>query len=124
MITIDVKTTLICLVLVILALLLIYLIVVAKNLVTTLQKVNKVLDDVQVISAVTSDKVSQVDGIVGDLSGAFGDVASAVKGNHNLVGAVTNMGKAVASTVSYFKNSDEDPMYYEEEMRKQKKREQ
>lgn len=120
MITIDLKYTLICLVLIALFVLLIILAKLALNLISTLKNVDKILEDTSVISGVASDKASQVDGIVGDFSSALGDVTGAMKGNQNLIGAITNMAKAISSTVSYFKATGDDD-YLEEEIRRARK---
>ena len=113
MITIDVKYTLICLVLLALFVLLIYLAVLAKNLITAVKSANKVVEDAAVVSGIASDKATQLDDIVGDLSGAVSDVTKAMKGNQSLIGALTNMAKAVASAVSYMKKGssakDDEP---------------
>lgn len=108
MITIDVKYTLICLVLVALFVLLIYLAVLAKNLIKTVKNANKVIDDASVVSGITADKATQIDDIVGDISGAVEDLTKAMKGNQSLIGALTNVVKAVGATASYFKGSSED----------------
>ncbi len=108
MVTINVKYTLICLVLIALFVLLVILCILAKNLITTVKNLNKVVDDASVVSSVASDKATQVDGIIGDMTGAFSDLSKAMKGNESLVGALTNVGKAVASTVRYFKDSASD----------------
>lgn len=121
MITIDLKYTLICLVFVALIILLIFLCVLAKNLITTVKNMNKVIDDASVVSGIASDKAMQVDGIVGDLGSALNDLTAAMKGNQSLVGAMTNVAKAAASTVSYFKSSDPAEYYNEEEKKKWRK---
>ncbi len=121
MITIDLKYTLICLVLIALFVLLIILAKLALNLISTLRSVDRILEDTSVVSGVVSDKASQVDEIVGDLSSTLGDVTDAMKGNRNLIGAITNMAKAVASAVSYFKSTGDDE-YLEEELRRAKHR--
>ena len=74
MITIDLKYTLVCLVLIALFVLLIMLAVLVKNLVSTIKNLNKVVDDASTVSKVASDRASQVDGIVGDLGEALGEV--------------------------------------------------
>lgn len=123
MITIDLKYTLICLVLIALFVLLIILSKLALNLISTLKNVDKILEDTSVVSGVASDKASQVDGIVGDLSSAIGDITGAMRGNQNLVGAITNMVKAISSAVSYFKATrDDDCLEKEEEFRRARNR--
>ena len=99
---------LICLVLIALIVLLIILAVVAKNLITTVKELNRVLEDTTVVTNVLQERTTEVNGIVGDLGAAVDDVTKAMQGNQSLVGALTNVGKAVASTVSYIKSSDND----------------
>lgn len=107
MITIDVKDLLICLVLIALIVLLIILCVVAKNLITTVKELNRVLEDTEVVTNVVQERTTQLDGAVGDLGIAVADVTRAMEGNQSLIGALTNVGKATASVISYLK-SDED----------------
>ncbi len=108
MITIDVKDMLVCLALVALIVLLILLCVVAKHLITTVKELNRVLDDTTVVTNVVQERTTQINGAVGDLGIAVGDVTKAMQGNQSLVSALTNVGKAVASAVSYLKSSDGD----------------
>lgn len=108
MITIDVKDLLICLVLIALIVLLIILCVVAKNLITTVKELNRVLEDTTVITDVAQRRTTQMDEAVGDLGIAVADVTRAMEGNQSLIGALTNIGKATASVVSYLKADDDN----------------
>ncbi|TDP50373.1 hypothetical protein [Aminicella lysinilytica] len=123
MITIDVKYTLICLVLLALLVLLVYLAILAKNLITTVKSANKVVEDAAVVSGIASDKATQLDDIVGDVSGAVEDITKAMKGNQSLIGALTNMAKAIASAISYIKKgSDQDDAESTEPKSRQRRR--
>lgn len=123
MITIDVKYTLICLVLLALLVLIVYLAILAKNLITTVKSANKVVEDAAVVSGIASDKATQLDDIVGDVSGAVEDITKAMKGNQSLIGALTNMAKAIASAVSYIKKgSDPDDADSAETKSRQRRR--
>ena len=117
MITIDLKYTLVCLVLIALFVLLIMLAVLVKNLVSTIKNLNKVVDDASTVSKVASDRASQVDGIVGDL----GEVTTAMKGNRSLIGAVTNLAKAVSSMFAYFRDDNRNKDFLHRRNRKRKK---
>ena len=108
MITIDVKDLLICLVLIALVVLLVILCVVAKNLITTVKELNRVLEDATVVSNVAQERTVQFNGIVDDFGIAVGDVTKAMQGNESLVSALANMGRAVGSAVSYFRSDDGD----------------
>lgn len=120
MITLDVKTALICGVLIVLIVLLIILCVVAKNLVTTIKNLNKVLEDTTVVSKIASDKAVVVDGIVGDVGDVVKDFAVAVKGNQNFMSSMSNVIKAAGSTASYFKNKDPKEQFEAAENKKWK----
>lgn len=123
MITIDVKYTLICLVLLALLVLIVYLAILAKNLITTVKSANKVVEDAAVVSGIASDKATQLDDIVGDVSGAVEDITKAMKGNQSLIGALTNMAKAIASAISYIKKgSDPDDADSAETKSRQRRR--
>lgn len=106
MVTIDVRTTLIWLLLAALVILVVYLIVAVKNLVTTIKKTNKILEDVAVISEVAAKKAVEVDEIVGDVQGVVSDLAKAVQGT-STIGAVTNVVKAAGSVASTVKQNKE-----------------
>jgi len=120
MITIDVKYTLICLVLLALFVLIIYLAVLTKNLITTVKNANKVVDDASVVSGIAADKATQLDDIVGDVSGAVSDLTNAMKGNQSLIGALTNVAKAIAATASYIKGDSDSSSDDEEKPAKKK----
>lgn len=121
MITIDLKYTLVCLVLIALFVLLIMLAVLVKNLVSTIKNLNKVVDDASTVSKVASDRASQVDGIVGDLGETLGEVTTAMKGNRSLIGAVTNLAKAVSSMFAYFRDDNRNKDFLHRRNRKRKK---
>ncbi|MDD7718931.1 MAG: hypothetical protein PUJ11_05475 [Eubacteriaceae bacterium] len=106
MVTIDVRTTLIWLLLAALVILVVYLIVAVKNLVTTIKKTNKILEDAAVISEVAAKKAVEVDEIVGDVHGVVSDLAKAVQGT-STIGAVTNVVKAAGSVASTVKQNKE-----------------
>lgn len=107
MVTIDVRTTLIWLLLAALVVLVIFLIVAVKNLVTTIKKTNKILEDVSVVSDVAAKKAVEIDGIIGDVQGAVSDIAEAVRGT-STISAVANVVKAAGSIASTVKQNREE----------------
>ena len=107
MVTIDVRTTLIWLLLAALVVFVIFLIVAVKNLVTTIKKTNKILEDVSVVSDVAAKKSVEIDGIIGDVQGAVSDIAEAVRGT-STIGAVANVVKAAGSIASTVKQNREE----------------
>ena len=108
MVTIDVKDLLICCALIALIVLLIILCIVAKNLITTVKELNRVLEDTTVITNIAQERTTQMNTVVDDLGIAVTDVTKAMEGNQSLIGALTNVGKAAASVVSYLKTDDGD----------------
>ena len=122
MVTIDLKYALLCLVFLALIVLIVVLVIVAVHLITTVKELNRVLEDTKVVTNVAQERVTQVDGIVDDLGIALGDVSDAMKGNQNLIGAVTNIAKAASSTASYFKSPSQDDFYAKEARKERTKR--
>lgn len=106
MITIDIKTALIYLLLVAAVVLVCYLIVVAKNLVTTIKNVNKILEDASVVSGVAAEKSLEVNDMIDNIQTAVADVSSAVKGDASTFGAVANIAKTAASLRNLFKSDN------------------
>ena len=106
MVTIDIKATLVYLLFAALIVLVIYLIIIAKNLVKTIKETNKILRDASVISGIAADKAEQLDVMVGDVQSAVADISKAVKGQQNLVGAVSNIVKAFGSLAAIFRKED------------------
>lgn len=108
MITIDVKATLIYLLLAALIVMVIYLIIIAKNLVKTIKHANQILADTTVISGIAADKAKEIDAIIGDVQSAVSDVSKAVKGQQNLIGAVSNLVKSFGSLAAIFNHDKND----------------
>ena len=93
-VTITLKGALLTIIAVVAIILLIYLI---RKAITTLNKVNTVLDDAKVVSEVTADKAKKVDGIVDGISDSVGTVVNSIKGNQSIVAAITNVVNAASS---------------------------
>lgn len=107
MVTIDVRTALIWLLLAALIVFVIYLTVAVKNLVTTIKKTNKILEDAAVVSEVAAKKAVEVDSIISDVQGAVSSISDAVQGT-STIGAVANIVKAAGSVASTVKNKKDD----------------
>lgn len=107
MITIDVKTLLIYLVFIALIILLVYLTVLTKNMIKTVKETNKILEDTSVITGIAADRATEVDEIVGNVSDAVADVTKSIKGNQNVIGAMTNLIKTAGAFVNLF-NKDKE----------------
>lgn len=83
--------------------LLVYVIKLIKKLIETLSHVNVVLDDAKEISEVASRRTKQVDGMLDDVGETVDSVVSAVKGNQNVVKAVSSIVNTTASVVGMLK---------------------
>ena len=66
MLTIDVKTALICLLIIAGIVLAVFLIVAVYNLIKTLQQSQKVLSDFEVVAKVASERTAQLDKFISD----------------------------------------------------------
>ncbi|MBE6046212.1 MAG: hypothetical protein E7221_05875 [Clostridiales bacterium] len=96
-VTLDLKTLLIALVLIALIILIIYAILAVRKLLVTLDHTNKVLEDVEVVSAIASARSQDVDGIITNVSSTVADLSDAVKGNQGTMSAVASIVKSAAS---------------------------
>ena len=77
MVTFNVKTLFIILVLIALIVLIVYAIFVLRKLLVTLEHTNKVLEDTGVISEIAASRSQDLDGIITDVSKAASDISSA-----------------------------------------------
>ena len=96
-VTLDLKTLLIALVLIALIVLIIYLIFLVKKLMVTLEHTDKVLEDVEVVTAIAAERSQDVDSIITNGSGTVADLSDAVKGNESTVSAIASIAKSAAS---------------------------
>lgn len=108
MITIDIKTLLIYLVLIAAVVLVVYLIVLVKNLITTVKNTNQVLEDTAVVSGILADKAKAADEVADDVIEALGGFAKAVKGEENLIAALSNIAKTVGMAASFAKRKTDN----------------
>ncbi len=88
--------------------LIIYLICVAKNLLETLKRTNRVLEDVEKISSIAAGRTEEIDGIISDVSEAATGISSALKGNQNIVSALTSTVNGFSSLLGLFRGGDKD----------------
>lgn len=83
-----------------------YLIKLLKALIETSQRTNKVLEDVEVVSAIAAEKAQKLDEVADDAIESIGLVADMLKGNQSSVKAAANLVNSLASIKSLFKDSD------------------
>ena len=75
---------------------LIYLSLLIKKLIGTLKEVDVILKDSQVITSIAAEKATKVDGIIDGVGETVDSVVGAVKGNQNIVNAVTTIVNATS----------------------------
>jgi predicted PurR-regulated permease PerM len=100
-VTIDIKVVAYVVIAIMLVILIAYLIKLARKLIITLNHTNKILEDVEVISEIASDRSKDVDEIISGITESVASVSDALKGNQNLISAAAAVGKAVVAVKKY-----------------------
>lgn len=95
-VTIDIKTFFVLLVLIALVVLIIYGIILLRRLLVTVDHANKVLEDVEVISAIAATRSEDLDGIIDNVSSATTELSDAMSGG-SFITAVSSVAKSAAS---------------------------
>ena len=85
---------------------LIYLSLLIKKLIGTLKEVDVILKDSQVITSIAAEKATKVDGIIDGVGETVDSVVGAVKGNQNIVNAVTTIVNATSSLEGLIKKAE------------------
>ena len=87
---------------------LIYLSLLMKKLIGTLKEVDVILKDSQVITSIAAEKATKVDGIIDGVGETVDSVVGAVKGNQNVVNAVTTIVNATSSLAGLIKKAEKN----------------
>ncbi len=98
-VTLTLKGVLLTSIALLVIVLLIYIIVLIRKLIETLKQVDGILSDTKEVTAVASERVQQVDGMMDELGGTVGVVIDAMKGNQNIVAALTHIVDAASSLI-------------------------
>lgn len=89
--------------------LLVYLIVLVKNLIPSAKSMAKIMADAEVISGVAKDSALEAEKVIGDVTASVSTVADIIKGNQSVVAAMTNIINALGSLNNLLnKNMDKD----------------
>ena len=80
--------------------LIIFLIVAAKNLVNTLKSASKILKDFETISSIAADRAKDVDGIIDNIASSVGTVTKNLKGKSGIAQVIS----AAVSLLTTLKN--------------------
>lgn len=95
-VTVDIKVLAFIVIAIALVVLIVYLIQLMRKLLVTVEHTNKILKDVEVVSAIVSERSKDVDGIIGDVTDSVSAFAEAVKGRQNIVAAIASLAKSIA----------------------------
>ncbi len=83
--------------------LIVYLILMVRNMIPALKSVSKILKDTEVISGVAADSTKEVEKIVVGLSSSVGSLSEVIKGNQSVVAALTSVINSLASLKNLLK---------------------
>jgi uncharacterized protein YoxC len=82
--------------------LIIYLIVLARNLNETLKKANVVIEEAHVVTEIAAKRAQEVDGIVDDIGSSVKSISDNLKGNISIAkifAAIVNLGTSIKGFV-------------------------
>ena len=77
--------------------LLIFCMVLVKNLTGTVQQTNKILEDVQVVTKISAERAQDVDKIITDVAESASNLSSALKSNQGTIASIASLFKSIAS---------------------------
>lgn len=121
-VTITLKGVLLTIIAVLAIVVLIYIIALLRKLIGTLKQVDVILTDTQKMTAIASDRVQQVDGVMDDLGDTVTVMVDAVKGNQSVVAALTHVIDAASSFVGLVRKGKNDENGGESEEKTAKKK--
>lgn len=82
---------------------LVFLCVVFANLITTLKKLNTVLDDAKEVTEFVTDQKNKANSIIGGMENSISQVASNLKANKNIIKNVSSVVGATTSIIGVAK---------------------
>ncbi len=100
-VTLTLKGTIMVVLAVALLVLIIYLIVLAAKAITSLKKLDEVLDDAKRVTAVCAERVEKVDGVLDGVEESVTTVVDTLKGNQSVIAAATHVADATSSIVGF-----------------------
>ena len=107
-ITIDLKILALFIVVIAVVVLAVYVVKVLKRLMITLEHTNKILEDVEVVSDIAANRSRDLDGIIENVSESASSLSEAVKGNQNIISAITSVIKAAAALKNVISKDDKE----------------
>lgn len=82
--------------------LIIYCIILVKNLINSVKLTNKILEDSQVITSIASERAKEVDSMIGDVSESVGSIAESIRGNQSTLKALSSIINSLGALKSLF----------------------
>ena len=82
--------------------LLMYFIVLVKNLINSVKLTNKILEDSKGITSIAADRAKEIDSIVGDVSVTIGSLTESIKGNQSALKALSTIVNTLGAIKSLF----------------------
>ena len=83
--------------------LLVYLIIMVRNLIPTIKHTQKLTEDAAAITAIARKRTEEVDGVLDDVKDSVSGVASALKGKESIIKSLSAVAKAISSLIGLFK---------------------
>lgn len=108
MITLDLRTLLVSILLIAIIVFVVYLTIAMKNLIITLKNANKVLEDANVVSSIVADKATRSEVALDKVLDACDSFSNAVKGEEGVMAVLGSIAKAITSIASLFKKDKEE----------------
>ena len=105
MVTVDVKLLALVLLIVATCVLVVLLSIVVYNLISTIKKLNGILDDASVVTGIVHEKAEETKPVVDDLSSAIVSFSRAAKGEETRIASLSSVAKSLSSLVSIIKNN-------------------
>ncbi len=86
--------------------LIVFLVILIRNLNETIKNATKVLEDVKVVSEIAQRRLNEVDGVMDDVISSVGSLSKALKGEESSLKSISSIAKAVTSVINIFKKED------------------
>ena len=102
MVTMDLRTILIAILLIAVIVLVVYAIIMIRKLLATLERTNDILVDVKVVSDIAATRSKAIDGLVASVTDSVATVSDSIKGNGNATNAAVSVVNTLASLVGFF----------------------
>lgn len=88
--------------------LIIYAIILLKNLVQTVKMTNMILAESHEISAIAAERTKEINSIIGDVAHSVSAVSDAIKGNQDTVKALTGIVNSLGALKSIFGSKEKN----------------